>query len=286
MFVFFPACVWSNKKNQEERRVRVHTTMCHRVSMIAWSGADKSQRERKVRFDSSLIWVQMTCWLGVDAMKRGVRMCVVMDAGQNSCPLCLCSSGPIRALLCLSHNCQCPAYACTATLALLQKHRKTTAGITSPRHWIKSGLYPQKWRINMRNVNVCAGGEREGEKDILKYTFIQSRCEIKQQNWSALPSTLAPLPPLDSPPHQVLTFDVGHRHDDSSLACCHLSSGQKADCYRIGWFDRLGQRCVWKREQSPIHIHALFFRHKITQCLTGQYSLIKAMNQWFSVIMQ
>lgn len=206
MFVFFPACVWSNKKNQEEGRVRVHTTMCHRVSVNVRSGTDHSQVERKVRFDGSLVWVQMTCWLGVDAMKKGVRMCVVMDAGQNSCPLCLCSSGPIRAFLCLSRNCQCPACACTATLALLQKHRKTTAGITSPRHWIKSGLYPQKWRINMRNVNVCAGGEREGEKDILKYTFIQSRCKIKQQNWSALPSTLAPLPPLHSPSSPSIDF--------------------------------------------------------------------------------
>lgn len=269
MFVFFPACVWSNKKNQEEGRVRVHTTMCHRVSMCA---QESIIHRWKVWFDSSLVWVQVTCWLGVDAMKKGVRMCVVMDAGQNSCPRCLCSSGPIRAFLCLSHNCQCPACACTATLALLQKHRKTTAGITSPRHWIKSGLYPQKWRINTRNVNVCAGGEREGEKDILKYTFIQSRCKIKQQNWSALPSTLAPLPPLDSPPHQVLTFDVGHRHDDSSLACCHFSSGQNADYYRIGWF-LLGQRSVWRREQSPIHVHGLV---QVIQAL----SLIKAVNQW------
>lgn len=38
--------------------------------------------------------------------------------------------------------------------------------------------------------------------------------------------------------------------------------GQNADYYRIGWFDRLGQRCVWKREQSPIHIHGLFSRTK------------------------
>lgn len=71
---------------------------------------------------------------------------------------------------------------------------KTTAGITSPRCWIKSSLYPQKSRINMKNVNVCSERGRE-KKDILKYTFIQSLRKIKQQNWSALPSALLPPSP-------------------------------------------------------------------------------------------
>ena len=56
----------------------------------------------------------------------------------------------------------CP---CPATLAQLQKYRKTTAGITSPRCWIKSSLYPQKSRTNMRNVNVCT---ERGKKRHLK----------------------------------------------------------------------------------------------------------------------
>ena len=158
--------------------------------------------------------------------------------------VCVCAAaGPRGAFLHRSHNLQCPAHACTATLARQPKHRKTAAGITSPRCWIKSSLYPQKSRINMKNVNVCAAREgererrreRERKKDILKYTFIQSLCEIKQQNWSALPSTLALLPPLNSPSHQVSTFHTGHRHDDSSLARCHLSSGQNPGYYGIGF---------------------------------------------------
>lgn len=45
----------------------------------------------------------------------------------------------------------------------------------------KSGLYPPKSGINMKNVNVCSGGGKR-QKDVLKYTFIQSLREIKQQN--------------------------------------------------------------------------------------------------------
>lgn len=61
------------------------------------------------------------------------------------------------------------------------------------RHWVKPGLLLQESRINTRNVNVCGG-----EKDVLKYTFIQSLCEIKQQNWSTLPSSPALLRSLNS----------------------------------------------------------------------------------------
>lgn len=78
--------------------------------------------------------------------------------------VCVCAAvGPRGAFLHRSHNLQCPAHACTATLARQPEHRKTTAGITSPRCWIKSSLYPQKSRINTKNVNVCA--EREGERE-------------------------------------------------------------------------------------------------------------------------
>lgn len=78
--------------------------------------------------------------------------------------VCVCAAvGPRGAFLHRSHNLQCPAHACTATLARQPEHRKTTAGITSPRCWIKSSLYPQKSRINTKNVNVCT--EREGERE-------------------------------------------------------------------------------------------------------------------------
>lgn len=117
--------------------------------------------------------------------------------------------------------------------------------------------------------------ERAREKDILKYTFIQRLCKIKQQNWSALPSTLAPLSPLNSPSHQVSTFLIGHRHDDSSLACCHLSSGQNADYYGIGiiWLP-WAKMCLEESTESYSH-----YTHKIINSSTGQQSLIKTMNQ-------
>lgn len=47
---------------------------------------------------------------------------------------------------------------------------------------------------NQHEKCQCLLREREEKKDILKYTFIQSLRKIKQQNWSAPPSTLAPLP--------------------------------------------------------------------------------------------
>lgn len=118
----------------------------------------------------------------------------------------------------------------------------------------------------MKNVNVCA--ERGRKKDILKYTFIQSLCKIKQQDWSALPSTLAPLPPLNSPPHQVSTFCTGHRHDDSSLARCHLSLGQNPDYSRIGfiwlpWAKTCLEDCT--ESHSYTHMFCLSHTHTHTQ---------------------
>lgn len=52
-----------------------------------------------------------------------------------------------------------------------------TNGTSESKTLDTASLIPQESRINTRNVNVCGG-----EKDILKYTFIQSLCEIKQQN--------------------------------------------------------------------------------------------------------
>lgn len=101
----------------------------------------------------------------------------------------------------------------------------------------------------------CQCLRKEKKKDILKYTFIQSLCKIKQQNWSALPSTLALLPPFNSPPH-LSTFCTGHRHDDSSLACCHLSLGQNPDYYGIGfiWLP-WAMKCLAKCTEPISHTH-------------------------------
>lgn len=103
----------------------------------------------------------------------------------------------------------------------------------------------------MKNVNVCS--ERKGKKYILKYTFIQSLCKIKQQNWSALSSTLAPPPPSNLS-HCLLTFCSGHHHDDSNLARCHLSLDQKLSYYGI-WFiwQPWAKRFLEECKNKPIH---------------------------------
>lgn len=178
-------------------------------------------------------------------------------------------SGALVAMHC-SHICQC-----RAVLAWLQSNRETTAGIRSPRCWIKSSLYPQKSRINMKNVNVCS--ERE-KKDILKYTFIQSLCKIKQQNWSALPSALALLSPLNSPASKVSTFCSGHLQDDSSLVCCHLSSGQNPRYYGM-WFVWMPwiNTCLEKCMQPHLHMRNHTPLNWTLFCTTN-YRLIKTMS--------
>ena len=263
IFVFSPACVSGFKCKQGEGEAcnsRPDTTRLEESTSV-WSGVKWSHWWRgNCYLIARLVWVRMTL------AGCGVVVCVcvclcVVDGGQNSRCLCLCKES-VRCV------------AATASSALprpghlslwLQKYRKTTAGITSPRCWIKSSLYPQKSRINMKNVNVCA--ERRGKKDVLKYTFIQSLCEIKQQNWSALASTLAPLPPLDSPTLQVSTFCTGHRHDDLGLACCHLSSGQNHDYYGLGFI-----WLPWAKKMCLEELHTTPFTHTHTQTHTHTHN--------------
>lgn len=79
-----------------------------------------------------------------------VVVVVVVDDGQDGRPPCLCCS-----------EVDCQRGVCTATSARLLKNRKTTAGNNKSKRLDKSGLYPQKSRINMKNVNVCSGGEKD-----------------------------------------------------------------------------------------------------------------------------
>lgn len=160
----------------------------------------------RVLFDSSQDCVQMTLTGCGHHEEECLCVCVcvlvVVDAGQNSC---LRSS---------KANCECLVY--------MYRHLRPAAeeqqSHTNQRYWKRNQLSIHKTQESTWRMSMFAQKEKEREKDILKYTFIQSLCEIKQHNWSALPSTLALLPPCNSPTHQVLTFHICHRHDDYMLS--------------------------------------------------------------------
>lgn len=78
-------------------------------------------------------------------------MCVVADEGQNV---------PLPPRLGRSEV-DCQRAICTATSAPAAEEQENRCKNNKSKRLDKSGLYPQKSRINMKNVNVCSGGEKD-----------------------------------------------------------------------------------------------------------------------------
>lgn len=121
--------------------------------------------ERKPLFDRSLLWVQMTLAGCGSHEEVCVLMCVCVCVWWKVARIvfayvCFAAAGQeVRASAVATTF---SALSMPSHLSLVAEVQKTTAEITRPRCWIKSSLYPQKSRINMKNVNVCA--EREEKK--------------------------------------------------------------------------------------------------------------------------
>lgn len=60
---------------------------------------------------------------------------------------------------CSEVNCQ--RAICTVTSAPGAEEQENHCKHNKSERLDKSGLYPQKSRINMKNVNVCSGGEKD-----------------------------------------------------------------------------------------------------------------------------
>lgn len=229
--------------------------------MILWSGVNESLMKRKPLLYSSLLWVQMT----LAGCGSHEEVCVPMSvwwwwkvARRAAVCVCAAASQEVRASVVATTFSALPMPSHLSLVAEVQENHCRN-NKTKMLDKIKSLSTKVK---NQHEECQCLRRERE-KKDILKYTFIQSLCKIKQQNWSTLPSTLALLPPLNSPSHQVLTFRMGHRHDDSGLACCHLSSGQNPVYYAIGFIWLPGAK-ICLEECTESYSHPLSVFHTLT----------------------
>lgn len=77
-------------------------------------------------------------------------MCVVVDDGQDLPPSMV---GPQRSRLSARHL--------HSHLSPAAEEQENHCKNNKSKRLDKSGLYPQKSRINMKNVNVCSGGEKD-----------------------------------------------------------------------------------------------------------------------------
>ena len=111
-----------------------------------------------------------------------------MDDGKNVAALCVCAAAKPRGAA------NAGALPVHSSLGPAAEEQENHCWNNKSKMLDKIKSLSTKVKNQHEECQCLCRTKRGREKDVLKYTFIQSLSKIKQQNWSTLPSCSAPSP--------------------------------------------------------------------------------------------